>query len=476
MRDERRALALIGAHGRTSTAFQALARGLSHWFLEGESAPGARHDIGMVAYADHGGAWTAAGEPVASEDDTIAVAERFVEAAHAARRRASFFATEGNLASSPRFRRTLIGEQPVWNPETWSAKLKEHRSLREQLRRARAKSVVVRGVNRAALDADPALRRTLDEMIARWLAARTMSRMGFLVDVNPLEGLDHRLLFVAQRQERVVGLLSLSPVPARHGWLFEHLLRDPAAPNGTSELLVDHAMRTIGDDGAEWATLGLAPLAGPVSGWLRTARALARPLFNFDGLAAFKRKLRPDSWAPIYLVYPRESNSMVAMLDGLRAFAGGRMLHFGVRTALRGPRPLLRALELLLIPWTIGLALVPSATWFPSPLLQAAWVVFDVVLLASLGALRRNGNVTLAHGIAAAVTFDAVLTLLQALLHTIPTLRRGNALTTASLLGVAIACAGPLVAAPVLWGAARRLARLKPDTPRRAQRAERTTG
>jgi phosphatidylglycerol lysyltransferase len=472
-RDEERALALISEHGRTSTAFQALARGLSHWFLSVDSGATNR-DLGLVAYAAHGGAWIAAGEPIASEVDAVHVAECFVQAARAERRRASFFATEGNLASSPRFRRTLIGEQPVWDPQDWAAKLKEHRSLREQLRRARAKGVVIRRVTGETLSGDAALRDTLQAMIARWLAARTMSRMRFLVDVNPLEHLDHRQLFVAERHDSVVGLLSLSPVPARDGWLFEHLLRDPAAPNGTSELLVHHAMRELAQRGDRWATLGLAPLSGPISGWLRAARSVSRPLFNFDGLAAFKRKLRPDRWAPIYLVYPRESNSAVAMLDGLRAFAGGSLFGFAMRTALRGPRPLLRALELLLIPWTIGLALLPTQPWFPSALVHMAWTLFDIGLLVALGRLRRTGNVTLARVIAAAVSIDAMLTLVQAFVYTIPALRRVGSITYPSLLGIAVACAGPLVATPVLWGAARRLARLQAAGA--VARTSRTTG
>src|SRR4051812_12595941 len=107
-------------------------------------------------------------------------------------------------------------------------------------------------------------------------------------------------------------------------------------------------MRSLAADGVPWATLGLAPLAGDVPRWLRVARTLSRPFFNFRGLSAFKRKLRPDSWAPIYLAYPEGTNAVRAMVDGLRAFADRSLAGFALRTALRGPRPLLRALELLL--------------------------------------------------------------------------------------------------------------------------------
>src|SRR4051794_28144714 len=127
-RDDARVQRLLAKYGRTATAFQTLAPGVCHWF---DTANG--EDIGAVAYADTGSAWVAAGEPVASREDTIGVAERFVIAAEQRKRRAAFFATEGALAASPRFRRVLIGEQPVWNPGDWPAVLKANRSLREQL-------------------------------------------------------------------------------------------------------------------------------------------------------------------------------------------------------------------------------------------------------------------------------------------------------------------------------------------------------
>ena len=169
---------------------------------------------------------------------------------------------------------------------------------------------------------------------------------------------------------RPVALLSLAPVAARNGWFLEHLLRDPSAPNGTSEAVVDFAMRALAFEGVTWATLGLAPLSGPVSGWLRVARNAAAPFYNFAGLSAFKRKLRPSSWEPIYLAYPRERHSVWAMLDALRAFAGGSLLMFGSRTVLRGPPPLLRALQWSLIPWTIALALWPREPWFSALFIQ----------------------------------------------------------------------------------------------------------
>lgn len=41
---------------------------------------------------------------------------------------------------------------------------------------------------------------------------------------------------------------------------------------------------------------------------------------------------------------------------------------------------LLHALEWLLVPWTVCLALAPPYLWFPSGTVQGAWVMFDVLL------------------------------------------------------------------------------------------------
>ncbi len=454
-RDDARALALIQRHGRTATAFRALGAGLEHWFLAD-----ARGDCGLVAYRRTAGAMVSAGEPVAAPHDAIAVADAFVAFAASQRCRVSFFATEGILAASPRFRRVMLGEQPVWDPQSWADHVSHHRSLREQLRRARAKGVTVQTFDADAMR-EPGRRALLEALIDRWFASRPMARMGFLVDVDPFAWLALRRSMVAMRGSTPVALLSMVPVPTRGGWLLEHLLRDPDAPNGTAELLVDHAMRELAADGVLWATLGLAPLAGPVSGWLRTIRTLSRPLFNFDGLAAFKRKLRPQQWEPIYLAYPREQSSVRAMLDGLRAFAGGPLWRFGLRTLLRGPAVLLHALEWLLVPWTVLLALAPTSPWFPSGIIHGAWVGFDVALLFGLRALRaggqKNGSIwRLSRVVAIAVTTDGLLTVAQAIWW--------SRTTVSSALGwsiVLIACLGPFLAAAVLWGATRRLEQLR---------------
>src|SRR2546423_11674920 len=101
-----------------------------------------------------------------------------------------------------------------------------------------------------------------------------------MVEPEPLSRLHDRRVFVAMRAgQEVVAFTILSPVPARDGWLVEQIVRGAGAPNGTAELLIDTAMRSIASSGATYATLGLSPLsqcAGieplPQPVWLRLLR------------------------------------------------------------------------------------------------------------------------------------------------------------------------------------------------------------
>jgi phosphatidylglycerol lysyltransferase len=440
--DEAQVLAALQRHGWNATSFQALEPEFRHWFTP---------DGRCVAYVDTGRAWVAAGAPLAPDDVLAETARDFTAAAARAGRRVCFFATEQRFAARVPGRTLLIGEQPSWDPAHWPEALSRSASLREQIRRARAKGVTVRRLAPADVVEGAPIRRAIEVLIDRWQRQRPMPPLGFLVQVHPFGLVHERRLFVAEQAGRLVAFLGAVPVYARKGWLFEDLLRDPTAPNGSVELLVDHAMRACAAEGSRYVTLGLSPLSGAVPTWLRSARVVGAGFFDFAGLRAFKAKMRPAEWDAIYLSYPRELSAARALLDALAAFARGGLLRFGVRTLLRGPAVLIRLLAVLLLPWTVLLALPVARPFFPSALVQGAWVAFDVGLVVGLLALMHRWREGLARLLAATVTADAVVTCLQAVLFNLPRLRGPG---SAALVGAAVA--GPSLAAVLLWGAHRR--------------------
>jgi len=431
---------LLERHGWNASSFQILSSDFAYWF-DGEEA--------CVAYVDTGRAWVAAGAPICAADRLADTALKFVAEARRRRRRVSFFGTEARFQSLVPFGQLYIGEQPVWDPRCWEQTVRGSPSLREQLRRARAKAVAVRELLPAELaDEGGRMRRELQALQRRWIEACRLPAMRFLVQVEPFAFLDRKRCFLAEQHRAQVGLLVAVPVYERQGWLFEHLLRDARTPNGATELLIDHAMRAVAEDGSAYVTLGLVPLAGPVAAALRFARFAGQGFYDFEGLRRFKTRLRPARWTPIFLGVPRGDSRAVAVYDVLRAFAGKSLVRFGWDALWSKPPFLARLLALSLVPWTGALALAGPRTWFPGTGVWLAWIAFDLGLIAALLRLARRWRRGLARTLAGLVTADAVVTLAEAIAYNLPRV------TSAWQPAVAaVAVLGPSAAAVFLWHA-----------------------
>jgi phosphatidylglycerol lysyltransferase len=282
-----------------------------------------------------------------------------------------------------------------------------------------------------------------------------MAPMEFLVRLELFSFSQDRCCFVAERGGQIVGVAGVVPVPAREGWFVEDLVRDPAAPNGTGELLIDSVMRWAAQQGSSWLTLGLAPLAGDVSPLLQAARRSGSLLYDFRGLRSFKAKLEPEHWMPIYLSYPPTQSAWRSLVDALEAFTRGGFWGFGWRTLARGPVAVVRLLALLLLPWTLLLALAPVERWFGYTWIKWSWVVFDVLVAVGLFRFLYKRSTASLTPLAVAVSLDALVTPLEAWWWNVP--RATGAL---DYVVIAAACLAPLLASVVLWGARR--SRLEP--------------
>lgn len=395
--------ALLERYGHDTVCSQALEPGLSYWFSEDGDA--------CVAYAAVGGAWVAAGGPICDQDKRQAVMRSFASAATVAGKRPRFFATEDACEG---FSSVLIGEQAEWEPTQWEATLASKASLREQLRRARAKGVSVRAVNaREVCNPKGELHKQVRLMVRDWQQSRQMAPMQFLVTLDLFQNEKHKRYFIAEREGRVIGLLVAAAIPARKGWFFENLLRAHDASNGTTELLFDCAIRVAAEEGIELVSFGLAPLAGDVSAWLAAVRDHSRWLYDFEGLRAFKAKLVPQRWQRIYLSFPEQEKGVRATIDSLTAFAGGSWIGFGLRTLAHAHATLVWWFALLLIPWTVLLSQGAIEHWFPSASIRAAWIGFDMLLFVGLVNLALGFDKGKARLLSALAACDAAMGIVQ---------------------------------------------------------------
>jgi len=191
-------------------------------------------------------------------------------------------------------------------------------------------------------------------------------------------------------------------------------------------------------------------LAGDISPLLRAAASSSKLLYDFSGVRSYKAKLEPEHWLPIFLSYPPTQSAWRSMLDALWAFTRTGFLSFSWRTLTRGPIVVVRALAVLLLPWTLLLVLAPTEHWFGAPWLKWSWVVFDSVVAAGLFRFLYKRNTSSLTPLAVAVTVDAVLTPVQAMVWNLP-----RAQSVLDYVLIALGCLAPVLASVVLWGACR---------------------
>lgn len=330
-----RARELVLEHGWNSTSFQIVNPGSRRWFsAEGDA---------VVGYVQSGGFRIVAGAPVCRKERLVQVAAEFESDAAASGEKVCYFAAESRLesifTSSTDHTKFLLGAQPVWRPGEWEGIVSGNKSIRSQLNRARNKGVVVSEwpIDRAREHPSLVACRRI------WLKSKGLPPLHFMVEPDTLARLENRRVFVAERAGCVAGFVILSPVATRNGWLFEQFPHRPGAPNGTVELMIDAAMRAVAADGAGYATLGLSPLSArahvePFHNrlWLRLLLAWLRKhgqrFYNFDGLDAFKSKLRPESWEPVFAL----ANESRVSFKTLYAIAGAFSGNAPVRMVLGG--------------------------------------------------------------------------------------------------------------------------------------------
>ncbi len=319
-----RARDLVLRHGWNAAAYQILNGGMRTWFAPGDTA--------VVGYVVRAGVRIVAGAPVCAEEELLSTSIAFEADASAAGERVCYFAAAQRLRAvlegRPPHTALVVGSQPAWDPQTWGETLRRSSSLRGQVNRARNKGTMVTEWERERAASEPGLQDVLKE----WLALHPLPALGFLTEPVRPERLGDRRIFVAEQAGRQIGFLAMAPIPEREGWLIEQICRRSDAPNGTAELLVDAGMRAAAEAGSSYVTLGLAPLSnrapsgagmpGPlVRLALAWARAHGKRFYNFQGLDAFKAKLKPDTWEPIYAVSNEARFSLHTLYAAAAAFS-----------------------------------------------------------------------------------------------------------------------------------------------------------
>jgi pimeloyl-ACP methyl ester carboxylesterase len=300
-------LRLQQLYGYNAHALVAIAPGARLWSC--------RETQGAVSYNEFGKVWLVPGDPLASEENLVEVAGRFVGTASALGRVVGFMPATHQFAKHSNrlgLRAIKIGSAPYFDLETWAPRGDRAKKARAGVNQARRAGVRVARV----VNVDEKLIRETACLRKSWLTTRRSAiKFGWLFAVDVFQHKEMKKYFTARDTTgKLVGFLAASPIPARDGWYLEDVLRRPESPNGTTDLLVVEVLDFLKRDGAKLATLGTAPMAmeGSVDPDIPNSFLLSKAtriiagcfslFYNFEGVRRFKAKFAPSWWESEYLL------------------------------------------------------------------------------------------------------------------------------------------------------------------------------
>ncbi len=324
MVDNQGALALLHRFGFNSFSTCLLYDGVRRYQLQSTE--------GFVGYFDSKKILVAVGEPVCARADYGSAAEEFCEFGARQGKGSAFIAVgEPFVISDARLRATTLqlGDDLIFDVQTYAPRgdpAKKVRSARNKAVRNGCRVFEYRPLPQR----DRHLEAEFEAVSKRWLRARSRLALHLLA-LDLFRLLDLKRYFWVEAGGRVVAFMSCLPIFERGGYLFEDLVRDPAAPDGATELMVLEAVKTLRDGGAAMATFGLSPkirlesavnLSPMGAAVAKIGLAAAARMSRLHHLYHYRKKFRPSAIEPSYLwKYPADIT--VGDLWGImRAFVG----------------------------------------------------------------------------------------------------------------------------------------------------------
>lgn len=285
-------------------------------------------NLGSIGYRRTPSCAVAIGDPLCSLEQRLPLIQAFQRHCKEEKLNALFVTISQEFATWAHdvlaFPSIEVGAEVILDPQSDPKKIaNEHGGLvRRKVKHALKEGIVITEYL-GDDNADAKLEGALEEAAGRWLSMRKGPQL-FLSHIRLFDDRPGKRWFYAKKDDEIMGLVLLHELKAKKGWLMNHLMTTPQAPNGCSELLVTAALETVAKEGCHFVTAGMVPLAkigntygfGRVSYYLMSAiYRMSLPLFRLQGRQKFWEKFEPD-YEPRYMLLC-ERHLSISHLTGL---------------------------------------------------------------------------------------------------------------------------------------------------------------
>lgn len=234
----------------------------------------------------------------------------------------ALWATQNICSSLVEFGEELIF-QPPYDP-------RKNKGACGSLVRRKTKQAIREGVSiHEYIPHDSKIEESIEKVKDLWLESRSGPQVHISNAYLFTDTYGKRWLY-AKHKEKVIGVIVLNQMQSQNGWLLNHLMVIPEAPNGVPELLMATALEMLEKEGSLFATVGsiAAPQVGQIRGmgivsaWVaRTVFKIANKVMQLGGLNTFWGKFQPTR-KPSYLIFSHKKIGIKELMGLQQALSG----------------------------------------------------------------------------------------------------------------------------------------------------------
>jgi phosphatidylglycerol lysyltransferase len=305
--DQEHALALVRQFGQNPESYLAIEDDKLYFFGTGVE--------GVLAYGIRGDNVIVLGDPIAAPGDISDLLQEFKVFCINSHYNAIFLGTTDDyidVYQKHGYHVVKCGEEARFNLQEYNLKGGKAAKVRAAFNHATKAGIVV-DEYKPLENRDFGIEAELKEVSGEWLDDKNSTELTFTLGTLALdEPLDRRYFYARSEEGRMEAFIVYIPYACMNGYMADVTRRRKSAPNGVMQKIMVEAFATFRDEGIQWGSMGLAPLAGLNVEGIKpdiTTRMLCyayehfNDVYGFKDLFTAKKRYNPSLWVPGYFVY-----------------------------------------------------------------------------------------------------------------------------------------------------------------------------
>lgn len=306
---------------------------------------GTRAD-GVIPYGVVGHTVIVNGDPVCRDEDFPVLLEEFKDFCQKSAHSLFFLSvTDQYLTEYQKqgFGYVKCGEEARFKLTDYEISGKKGAKMRMNINHALKAGIIIQEY-KVLEGRDPEIEKAFDRISNEWLQQKKSGLLKFTLGSVGLEDpMDKRYFYAKDDSGNIVAFIVFVPFLGKNGYMADVTRHGHDAPGGVMETIIYQAFQVFQEEGVEYGSLGVAPLAGLAENSTNLVERLLcfvyahlNECYGFRDLYRAKEKYSPTQWLPSYYVYlpklptPDMFYAVVKIqnpqgtMDYIRSFVNGR--------------------------------------------------------------------------------------------------------------------------------------------------------